>query len=94
MGQLGSAFGNKNTFAPDPQGFNGSEWAARLMGDAGKGLAQGYSNMQNQNAMMRQGGGPTGTPNYNGPLVQQQIYDPTKREQNPFFYGYGPQAGQ
>lgn len=57
MGQIGSAMGNKNTFAPDPEGFSGSEWATRIGGGAAKGLMQGYSNMQGQNQQMRQGGG-------------------------------------
>lgn len=93
MGQVGSAMGNENTFAPDPSGFSGSEWAARIMGGAGKGLAQGYSNYQNQNQALRQGGGSQiQQPSYQGPVVQQQVYDPTKREQNPYFYGYGPQG--
>lgn len=43
--------------APDPSGFSGSEWAARFIDGAGKGLGQGMQNYQQQNAMMRQGGG-------------------------------------
>src|ERR1041385_7195877 len=50
---LGSAMSNANTFAPDPSGFNGSEWAARFMGGAAKGLGQG---LQNQQQMKPQGG--------------------------------------
>jgi hypothetical protein len=57
---VGSAFGNAATFAPDPSGFSGSEWTARLLGGAGKGLMQGYGNMQQQNQQMRQGGGGAG----------------------------------
>ena len=61
MGQtissLGQAVTNPNTYAPDPSGFNGSEWAARFGGAAAKGLGQGMQNMQQQNAMRRQGGG-------------------------------------
>ena len=53
MGQVGSAMGNPNTFAAEPSGFSGSEWAARLLGGATKGALQGYSNMQNQNSQMR-----------------------------------------
>ena len=57
MGQLGQAFQNPNTFAADPSGFNGSEWAARFMGGAAKGLGQGMQQMTQQNAALRQGGG-------------------------------------
>lgn len=54
MGQLGAAMSNPNTGAPDPSGFNGSEWAARFMGAGAKGLGQG---MQNMGQQQPQGGG-------------------------------------
>jgi hypothetical protein len=58
MGQIGSAMGNPNTFAPQPSGFSGSEWAARFMGAGAKGLGQGFQNMQQQQQAMRPNAGP------------------------------------
>lgn len=72
MGQIGSAMSNPNTFAPDPSGFSGSEWAARLAGGAGKGLLQGASN---QAQMQRPQGGGGG---FQVPMAQQpQVNLPT-----------------
>jgi hypothetical protein len=83
---LGSAFTNPATFEAAPSGFSSTEWLARLMGGAGKGLAQGYGNMQSQNQAMRQGGGGgMAAPPPASPIVQQQIYDPTKKKS--LFYG-------
>ncbi|MBV9179875.1 MAG: hypothetical protein JO356_01070 [Acidobacteria bacterium] len=97
MGQVGAAFKNPNTFDADPSGFSGSEWGARFLGGAGKGLLNGFSNMQQQNSQMRQGGG--GAMPQVAAAVPSNIQfsaqnftpggsgpRPTK---NPFFYGYG-----
>lgn len=101
MGQVAQALQNPNTFAPQPSGFNGAEWATRIGGSAMKGLGQG---MQNYGQQQRPGGGNS----YNAaPFVQgTNIQGPTptnftqgagtgamggmpSRRPNPYFYGYG-----
>lgn len=73
---LGSAMTNANTFAPDPSGFNGSEWAARFMGGAAKGAGQGLQNQQQQK--------PQGQPAMPVPMAQQpQVNLPTSGVQGP-----------
>lgn len=96
MGQIGSAMTNPNTMAPDPSGFSGAEWGARLLGGATKGLLQGYSNMQNVNQMQRSAGGGAMAPAgyQQGPMIQPQIYDPTKRGLGTNANFYGGEAGQ
>jgi len=56
MGQIGSAMSNPNTFAPDPSGFNKSEWTARFLGAGAKGLGQGMQNQLQANQGSRGGG--------------------------------------
>lgn len=95
MGQLGAAFSNPNTFAPDPKGFNGSEVAARLMGGAGKGALQGFSDQQNSNRSMPGGGGFSvpmpQQPQVNLPGMDGSQWRPRLNNQgggpNPFFGG-------
>lgn len=53
MGQVGQAFSNPNTFAAQPSGFSGSEWAARFLGAGAKGLGQGLQNQQGMNQQRR-----------------------------------------
>jgi len=105
MGQVGSAFGNQNTFDSDPQGLSGSEWTARLLGGAGKGLMQGYSNMQQQNSQMRPvSGGMSSVAPAQPTNIQfsSQNFTPgangpgtgqpgsmPAKSKNPYFYGYG-----
>jgi hypothetical protein len=99
MGQFGSAMTNPNTSAPDPSGFNGSEWAARFAGGAGKGLLQGAAN---QSQMQRPQAGGSGfqvpmaqQPQVNlpqgnfGPATGDPGSGPPQKAKNPFFYGYG-----
>lgn len=104
MGQIGQAFSNPNTFAAQPSGFNGSEWAARFAGTGAKGLGQGLQNQQQQNAAMRQGGGAAPIdPGSGAAPVDMNAFAPRNftpgpgtgdmttntRARNPFFYGYG-----
>ena len=89
MGQIGSAITNPNTFAPQPSGFNGSEWAARFMGGAAKGLGQG---LQNNMQMRPQGGATTPIPMSAQPQVSLPTESPQlgqSRKPNSLFYGYG-----
>lgn len=103
MGQVGSAFGNSNTFAPDPSDLSGSEMGARFLGKGAQGLMQGFSNMQQQNAQMRQGGGGGGAASV-APVQPSNIqfgstnFTPgagtgapgsVPKSKNPYFYGYG-----
>lgn len=101
MSSLGQAFTNPNTFAPEPSGFSGSEWAARFLGAGAKGLGQGFQNMQQQNSQLRQGGGgmapvPTSPqppvdlsatimPSPGGPGTGQ--FGSKKQQGNPFYGG-------
>ena len=92
MGQIGSAMTNPNTFAAQPSGFSGAEWATRFMGAGAKGLGQGL-----QNNMQQRSVGPGA--NSPMPMTPQQppVEFPTqgvqmgqsKRANNPMFYGYG-----
>jgi hypothetical protein len=57
MGQTMANLGNKNVMDPSQAQWgdlDSSEKAARVGGGAAKGLLGGFSNMQNQNAQMRQ----------------------------------------
>lgn len=58
MGQIAQAASNPNTYAPDPSGFNKSEWGVRLGAGAAKGLGQGMQNMQQQPRPQGAGGSP------------------------------------
>lgn len=84
MGQIGQAFSNPNTFAANPQGFNGGEWAARFMGAGAKGLAQGlqaprYSAQNIPGAMS----------DNNGSMWAGDSQVGARGRANPYFYGYG-----
>lgn len=60
MGQMMSNLGNSNVTDPSqarPGDLDQSEKGARLIAGGTKGLAQGFSNYQQQNQAMRQGGG-------------------------------------
>ena len=104
MGQMASAMGNKTTFEPDPHGFSGSEWGARLLGKGMQGLGQGMQQMPPQ----RQGGGGGGGGAMNtaadqGPATPQfstgnlpggvpatgAPNGMPQKPRNPLFYGYG-----
>lgn len=90
MGQIAAAAGNPNTFAPDPSGFSGSEWATRFMGKGLQGLGKGLQNYQAQNDAMRQGGGgmmPSAPQQQ--PMVDPRYFLPqqSKGPNNLAFYG-------
>lgn len=76
MGQFGSALSNPNTFAPNPSGFSGSEWAARIAGDAGKGLASGLQ-QQGQQGQQQGGGPPIQTPQ--APQISPDYFQPNSQ---------------
>lgn len=75
--------------APQPMGATSADADAnpmlKLLKGGTQGLAKGFSDMQNQNAMMRQGGG-----SQMGPMPQAQPVDPsyfspqTAQQNNPF----------
>lgn len=92
MGQIAQAATNPNTFAPDPSGFSGSEWATRIGGMGLKGLGQGLQNYGQQNAAMRQGGGGGMMPMQSGqPMVDPRYFLPQQSTgpNNLAFYGGG-----
>ncbi len=84
MGQLGANLGNPNVTDPRqarPGDLDSNEQAARLIAGGTKGLAQGFSNYQQQNQQMRQGGG-GGAPI---PMATQpNVQLPGMDGQNPF----------
>lgn len=116
MGQIGGAFQNlgsslsgglqnlQNIGEANWGDLSGGEKLTRLGMGAAKGLGQGYQNMQQQNAQMRQGGG-GGMPSVpipQTPAIQfastnftpgqnpnQGPPMPGARTRNPYFYGYG-----
>lgn len=51
MGQMGQAFSNPNTFGAQPSGFNGSEWAARFLGNGLQGALGGLGQKQQPQRM-------------------------------------------
>jgi hypothetical protein len=94
MGQIADAAQNPNTFAPQPSGFSGAEWATRLGGGALKGLGQGVNNYQQQNAAMRQGSGGGMAPMPQAQMVDPSYFAPMQQPQkrgpnNLNFYGGG-----
>lgn len=95
MGQVADAAGNPNTFAPDPSGFNGSEWATRFMGGAATGALNGLNQRQNQINSQRPVQMTQPVPMPQQPQVQLPMGGPGTGDQsstqakNPYFFGYG-----
>lgn len=87
--------GGNGDFGGETNG-GGSPWQKLLMGGVKGGLS-GFSDMQKQNAMMRQGGGPADVPMAMQPQVNLPGSDldgftnkqALGRTRNPYFYGYG-----
>lgn len=99
MGQMAGNLGNKDVMDPgqaDWGDLSGGERGARVFGGAAKGLLNGYSQMQQQNAMMRQGGGVAPIAPVSQPQVSPEMFAP-QAPQNPMnrkpnnlaFYGGG-----
>lgn len=93
MGQIAGNMGNPNI--TDPQqarwgDLDSQERAARVAAGTTTGLAKGFSNYQQQNQALRQGGG-------GGAIVPQptQMVDPNyfipRKQNNLSFYGDGGQ---
>lgn len=104
MGQTMSNMGNIGE--ANWQDLDTSEKFARLGMGGAKGFGQGLQNYQQQNAMMRQGGGGAPIPQTPAaPPVQIQPQNftpgsfgpgstaPSRSARNPFFYGYGDDQG-
>jgi hypothetical protein len=101
MGQFGSALGSKGTYEPEPSGFSGSEWAARLTGMGARGLGQGMQNYMQQNQAIQNRGGGGGMmqpsmgqesqlfPSYMGQSQDALNQAVNQRPRNQNFYGYG-----
>lgn len=80
--------GGNGDFGGETNGGS-SPWQKLLMGGVKGGLS-GFSDMQKQNAMMRQGGSPAEVPMAMQPQVQLPMGMPdVQRPKNPYFYGYG-----
>ena len=92
MGQIGAAITNPNTFAPEPSGFSGAEWATRIGGMGLKGLGQGLQSYNQENAALRnRAGGGMIQPSQDAGPVDPSYFLPqqSRGSNNPYFYGYG-----
>lgn len=92
MGQLAQAAKNPNTYAPQPSGFNASEWATRFGAAGLKGLGQDLQNYDQQNANQRLNAAIGGTmqPAQGAQPVDSSYFLPQQsRKPNSLFYGYG-----
>jgi hypothetical protein len=86
MGQMASNLGDKNVMDPNEAtwgSLSGSEKGARAAGGAGKGLLQGFSNMQQQNSQMRQPGQAMPVPMPQQPQVD--LSATIGKQRNPFY---------
>lgn len=90
---------NPNTFAPEPSGFSGTEWATRIGGMGLKGLGQGLNTYMQQKSQIQNRGAGTGdmgsmggNQNFYQPYAQQSqdsMNQATARKPNPYYMGYG-----
>jgi hypothetical protein len=92
MGQMLGNMGNPNVTNPQQAQWGDmdpSEKGARVLAGGTKGLAQGFSNYQQQNSALRQGGGGGAQIPMGGqPQVDPAYFQPQMRRPNNLnFYG-------
>lgn len=85
MGQMAGNLGNKDVMDPRQAQWgdlDSSEKGARIFGGASKGLLNGVNQYEQQNAMMRQGGGMAPIAPVSQPQVSPEMFAP-QVPQNP-----------